>query len=813
MDATLRDLKLALRSLWRSPGFSALAVLTLALGIGSATAVFSVANGVLLRPLPYAEPDEVVTVWASWDNFPDKTWLSVPEYQLFHQESRAFEDLALYRIGSAIFTDPEGAEQVVAASVTPNTFDVLGVTPVRGRAFTWEEARTGTGVLVAHETWVRRWGADPDVVGRDVQIDGRSTPLFGVLPAGFALPFDLAGTARSEVFYPLFVDLEAPAPALGTGGSHGSYGVGRLSPGASVESARADLARVMSQVPPAGLYSPARRFSPRVFAAEADVVGSSRATLLVLLGAVALLLLIACGNVANLFLSRTEARTAEVAVRRALGAGGGAMARQVLVEGAVLAGVAGVLGLGLAAIGVDALLAIDPAAVPRAAEVRLDARVASFAVAATALTVLLFGLLPALRVARAGMQPGLRAGGRGAAVTSASVRGVLVASQMAMAVVLLTGSGLLMKSFVRLLGVDTGFAAERVLTARVTAPQGAYPDAPAIAAMYDELLRRIEALPGVAEAAAVRLLPLASTMGDSFFRPVAYVAAPDEATQGEWQWATPGYFEIMGIPIVAGRTFDDGDRRDSQPVAIVNEALAARYWGTESPIGQAVLASGSLDTAIVVGVVGDVRHNGVASAPKPQYYLPHAQVIESMASTMRGMTLTVAMEGEAVAGVEALRAEVRAFDASLPVSQVATLDEVLSRSVATSRFALALLGGFAGLSLALALIGIYGVLSYVVGQRTREIGLRLAVGAERGQIVTMVVAQGLRMAGVGVAAGAALAWSLGGVLSGLLYEVAPQDPATLVSVPILFLAVALLACWIPALRATRIHPASALRGE
>jgi putative ABC transport system permease protein len=396
---------------------------------------------------------------------------------------------------------------------------------------------------------------------------------------------------------------------------------------------------------------------------------------------------------------------------------------------------------------------------------------------------------------------------------------MLVASQMAMAVVLLTGSGLFMRSFVRLLGVDTGFASGSVLTARVTAPQSGYPDASSIAAMYAELLRRLEELPGMRSAAAVRLLPLATTMGDSFFRPVAYPAAPDEPTQGEWQWATPGYFEVMGIPLVEGRTFNDADRRDTQPVVIVNQALASRFWGSESPIGQAVLASGALDTAVVVGVVGDVRHNGVAAAPKPQYYVPHAQVHESMAGTMRGMTLTVTVttEGDPLVGFEALRTEIRAFDSSIPVSQFATLDEVLARSVATPRFALALLGGFAALSLAMALIGIYGVLSYIVGQRTREIGIRLAVGAARGDILGMVVGQGLRMAVLGVAAGTAFAWALGGVMrgvmAGLLYEVTPQDPATIASVPILFLGVALVACWIPAARATRIPPASALRGE
>ncbi|MEQ1855339.1 MAG: ABC transporter permease [Longimicrobiales bacterium] len=813
MDSMLLDLKFALRSLARSPGFSALAVCTLALGIGAATAVFSVANGVLLRPLPYSEPDEVITVWASWDNFADKTWLSVQEYQLFHQENRALADLALYRIGSAIFTSAEAPEQVGAAFVTPNLFDVLGVQPSPGRAFTWEEARDAdAGVLLAHATWLRRYGGDASLVGSTIEVDGRSHTLLGVLPEGFALPLDLAESSSTEVYYPFYVDLESPAPDLGTGGSHGSYGVGRLREGNTVEDARSDLARVMSQVTPVGLYSPERRFTPRVFGAEADVVGSARTTLLLLLGAVGLLLLIACGNVANLVLSRSEARGAEVAVRAALGASRARIARQLLTESAVLAGIAGILGVALAAVGVDALLTIDPAAVPRSGAVRMDARVFLFAVGVTAATALAFGLLPAMRVARSGAHATLRSGGRGV-VGSSRIRGVLVASQMAMAVILLTGSGLLMRSFVRLLGVDTGFAAEDVLTLRVTAPASDYPDAPAVARLYEDLLRRIDGVPGVRAAAAVRLLPLASTMGDSFFRPVVYEAAPNEPTQGEWQWATPGYFEAMAIPLVEGRTIAETDRRDAQAVVVVNEAMARRYWGTESPLGRAVLASGALDTAIVVGVVADVRHNGVVTEAKPQYYVPHAQVHESMSGTMRGMTLTLATDGDPRDVVEPVRAAIRAFDPGLPVSQVMTLDEVLSRSVAQPRFALALLGGFGALALILALVGVYGVLSYIVGQRTREIGLRLALGAEAGQVIGMIVRQGLLMAVVGVTAGTAVSWAVGDILSGSLYEVTAQDPLTLASVPALFLLVAFVACWAPAVRASRVHPASALKSE
>jgi predicted permease len=816
MDSIVQDLAYAFRAVRRSPAFTAACALTLALGIGAATAVFSVAYGVLLRPLPYADPDEVVTVWASWDNFPDKTWLSVPEYQRFHQEARAFADLALYRTGSASFTSADAVEQVGAAFVTPNVFDVLGVAPLVGRAFTWDEARDGdAGVLLGHSAWMRRHGADPAVVGTTIEIDGRSQLVLGVLPEGFGLPLDLAGTSTSEIYYPLWVDLESPAPDLGGGGSHGSYGVGRLAAGASVEEARADLARVMSQVEPVGLYSAERRFTPRVFAAKSDIVGTAEATLFVLLGAVGLLLLIACGNVANLLLSRADARTGEVAVRAALGAGTLRIGRQLLAESLLIALVAGVLGFGLAVLGVDALLAIDPTAVPRSGQVRVDTTAALFAAGVAVATAFVFGLVPSARLARWGTQRGLRSGARGSIGASGSgrARGMLVASQMAMAVILLTASGLLMRSFVSLLGVDVGFARGDVLTARVTAPALSHPDAASVAAFYEELLGRIEQIPGVRSAAAVRLLPLASTMGDSFFRPVTYAPAPNESTQGEWQWATPGYFEILGIPLVEGRTFVDGDRRGTQSVVIVNETMARRFWGSESPVGSAVLVTGSPDTAVVVGVVGDVRHNAVAAEAKAQYYFPHAQVLDDMVGTMRGMTLTVATDTDPGAIGERIREELRTVAPMAPMSQVMTLEEVMSRSVAQPRFALVLLGAFAALALLLAIVGIYGVLSYLVSQRTREIGIRLALGAAPGQVVRAVVLQGARIAAAGTAAGVLAAWLLTGWIAGLLYGVTPHDPATFATTTAVFVGVAVLACWLPAARAARVHPAEAIRGE
>ncbi|MEJ2203029.1 MAG: ABC transporter permease, partial [Gemmatimonadota bacterium] len=541
-----RDFRFAIRSLRRSPGFTLVAVLTLALGIGATAAIFSVAEGVLLAPLPYEEPDEVVTLWTSWDNFPDKTWVSIPEFQLFRQENRTLDDLALYGTTRATFTSVDRPEQIRAAFVTPNTFGVLGVSPPLGRVFTWEEAETEVPVvLLAHDTWQRRHGGDPAIVGTDIELNGSSSQVIGVLPEGFALPTDYGATTHSEVFYPLFVDIESPAPDLGTGGSHGYYGIGRMRDGTTIEEARSDFARIMAQVEPQGLYSPERRFTPRLFPAKSDIVGSARAAILVLLGAVGFVLLIACGNVANLLLSRSEARLREVGVRAAMGAGRGVILRQLLVESLVLAGVAGLIGTGLAAAGLDALLSIDPGAVPRSANVSLNGTVLLFTLLVTLLTALVFGGIPAWRVAHAGVSEVLHEGGRGTAASrrSSRMQRLLVASQMAMAVILLTGSGLMIKTFVALVRIDPGFGNEDVLTVRVSAPSASYPDAASVARFYEELLRRVRDLPGVRVAGAARLLPLASTMGDSFFRPVGYEPGPNESTQGDWQWATPGYFE------------------------------------------------------------------------------------------------------------------------------------------------------------------------------------------------------------------------------------------------------------------------------
>jgi len=820
MGALTQDLAFALRALGKAPGFSVIAALTLALGIGAATAIFSVADGVLLVPLPYGDPDRVVTVWSSWVNFPDKTWVSVGEYQAWVQDSRSFEDLALYYTGSANFTDPDDPERVGAAGVTPNTFSVLGVQPVLGRIFTRDEAREEAPlVLLGYDLWQRRFHGDRGLVGRTVEIDGTARTVLGVLPRGFVLPVDYASPSVSEVFEPEYVDRDAPDPVRTNGGNHGSYVVGRLKPGVTVSQARTDLIEQADRWVAEGSRRAEMQYVPRVYAARDDIVGTARGTILVLLGAVAFVLLIACGNVANLLLSRADARAREIAVRAALGAGRIRLVRQLLTESLVLSLAGGALGLALAALGVRALLAVDPTAVPRTDNIHVNGPLLAFTLGVSILSALLFGLIPALRVSRGHVGRTLTDGARGAGAVARSNRtqGLLVAAQMAMAVLLLTGSGLMIRTFVGLLSVDPGFHPQRVLTMRLTAPSASYPGRADVVAFYDELLRRIRELPDVSAAGAARLLPLGSTMGDSGLRVEGYVPAPDESTQADWQWATPGYFEVMGIPLVEGRTFHEGDDGDGQQVILVNRSLARHYFGDRSPLGAHIsVFDGRLnsadhrDWATVVGVVGDVRHNGITAQAKERFYRPLAQV----ASSMRSVTLTIqAQTGDPTALVGPVRRVISAMDPRMPVAEVRTMDQVMAASIAQPRFAMLLLGVFSGVALCLAIVGIYGVLAYVVSRRTPEIGIRMALGADGGRVVRMVVRQGMGMASAGVVIGVVASLGMTRFMQGMLYGVTPSDPATFVSVPLLFGAVALLACWIPAARAARVQPAVALRGE
>jgi predicted permease len=814
MGSVTQDIKYAVRSLAKAPAFTTTAILTLALGIGATAAIFSVARGVLLTPLPYGQPDRVATVWSSWVAFPDKTWVSQDEYRYYVQNNRTFDDLALYGTTSANFTAVENPERVGAAYVTPNIFSVLRVTPILGRVPTVEDSRQPLPpILIGHEAWQRRYDGNRDIVGRSVEVDGQMMPVMGVLPAGFRLPVDYGSSSISEIFVPFFVDVESPVEVRQNGGDHGNFVVGRLAEGVSVAAARADLVGLIGQLTAEGIYPVDRAFAPRVFSAKDDILGGAKGIILVLLGAVGFVLLIACANVANLLLSRAEGRGGEVAVRTVLGAGRARIVRQLLTESLILATVAGALGFAVAAVGMRALMAIDPDAIPRSASISLDGTVVAFTFAVSLITAVVFGLAPALRVSRASMSATLREDTRGAGARARGNRtqGLLVAAQMAMAVVLLAGSGLMMRTFVQLQKVDTGLGDKEVLSFRVSVPSGTYPEPQDIRDFHAETLRRIRDLPGVVRAAAVRNLPLANTIGDAGIQVEGYERGENEGMQADWQFATPSYFEAMGIEMIQGRTFTDADDETGDEVIVINETLARKYWAGRDPVGTRMRATS--EWATVVGVVGNVTHNGRTGEVKGKFYRPVVQVADGWINNARSLAYTVQTEGDPYTLLPRLREVVKGMDPSIPVAQVRTLDEVLEASVSQPRFALTLLGVFAGVALVLALIGIYGVLTYAVSRRTQEIGIRMALGAERGSVVGLVVRQGMVMAVLGVAIGTGLALGLTRFMEGMLYGVDSQDPATFLAVPALFGAVALLACWIPAARAARVAPSTALRYE
>lgn len=807
------DVRTAARSLRRSPGFTAVAVLTLGLGIGAATAIFAVVNGVVLKPLPYGSPGEVVTIWSRWTDFPDGTWVSRAEYRYYVQESRTLRGIGLWFDASATFTDPENPERVSAASVTPNLFEVLRVRPALGRTFTEEEARDDAPVLLlSHDVWQRRFGGDPGVVGRRIDVDGERMEVLGVLPAGFRLSTDYAEGETTDLYAPMYVDTSGPVEMPRNGGSHSWYAAARLAEGVSPEEAGRELSNLVDRQERRGVYPPEMEFDARVVPVEDDVLGTARTTLWILLGAVGVVLLVACGNVANLVLVRSGQRGRELAVRAALGAGRLRILRHVVAETALVALGAGALGLGLAAVGVDALLALDPAAIPRAGSVALDPAVFAFALGVSAVAVGLVSLLPARRALRGDAGDSLRASPRGGAEGSGGsrTRGLLVAAQLAMAVVLLLGAGLMGRTLLNLVRIDPGFEPGEVLTLRVTTPPAAYPDMAAIHGFYDQLLERVRALPGVRSAAAVRSLPLANEIGDSGVDVDGYTPGPGEYERADWQVVSEDYFETMGIPLLRGRTFRRADGPDAD-LLVINETMARRYWQGRDPLGTRVTALG--DTTIVVGVVGDIAHNGITSPVKTKMYRLQRQLPEAWRGAARSMTLTVATAGPARSVLPAARAEIRRLDPRMALSRVRSMEEVMAGTVARSRFTVLLLGAFAAVAVVLTVVGIYGVISYAVTRRSREIGIRLALGARRGEVVGRVLGRGMLMAVAGVAAGSAVAWAGSRALEGLLYQVEPNDPATFAAVAAGTLALALAASWLPARRVSGIDPARSLRAE
>jgi putative ABC transport system permease protein len=813
LESLVQDLRLGARTLGRSPGFAAIAAITLALGIGANAAIFSVVNAVLLRPLPWHEPDRAVMIWSKWTAF-DKTWVASGEVVDYRRRARTLSEVAAWSDGQVNLSGHGDPERVAAGSVTANTFTTLGVAPLIGRTFTGAEDVPGGPrlVLLGHALWSRRYAEDRGIVGRTILINGQPHEVVGIMPPGFVLPTDFQNPEPTGLWMPLQMD-----PVSADHGNHGLYAAGRLRAGATVRQAADELHGIARAMTNEGLYSPQMQFDTVVLSLADEVVGSVRRAVWLLTGAVAFLLLIACANVANLLLARAEGRRREIAVRTALGASGSRLVRQLLTEGLVLTALATVLGLVLAYAGVRVMAWWNPASVPRLGGVTVDTNVLLLTALVAVATSLIFGLAPAIRALRVDLGDALKDGAQGASsgLARQRFRNALVVVEMALAVVLLVGAGLMLRSLWALQHVDLGLDPSRVLTMRLALPAASYEKPEQVVAFYSALMERVRQLPGVRAAGAVRALPLGSTIGDFGLQVDGYMPPPGTGAKGDWQIATDGYLEAAGERLDRGRLIARTDLADTMPVALINQEMARLYWSGRDAIGGRFKIGGNPNRpwVTVVGIVANVRHNGIAGGVKEKFYVPHTQWHVSTGFPIRAMTLVMKADQDPRGLSTPIRQLIRSMDPALPVADVRTMDDVVDATLSVPRFTGMLLGVFAGLALALSAIGIYGVLSYVVSRRTREIGIRVAIGARSAQVIRLILGAGLGLAVIGVALGLAAAAWLSRLMTALLHDVTPGDPATFVAVAVALTAVAVLASLIPAWRATRVDPVRALRAE
>jgi putative ABC transport system permease protein len=801
VDEARRDFRFGLRMLRRNPGFTAVAVLTLAIGIGANTAVFSVVDGVILRPLPFPEPDRIVRLWETnlsrgWNDFS----ASVPNFVDWRERSRSFEHLAALRSTSFNFTAGGDPERVPAAAITSDFLPTVGVAPALGRDFLPDEHRPGGDshvVLVSHAFWKGRLGGDPSVVGTTITLNETGYTIAGVLPESFR---QIRG---ADLVVPL-----AANPAEESRGNHYLYVLGRLAPGATVDQARAEMAALAAQMGeqyPTSNAGWGVRVDPLY---DAIVSADTRRPLYLFLAAVALVLLIACINVASLMLARATTRQGEMAVRMALGAGRLRLAVQLLAEGLLIAAAAGALGLLLARWGVELLKTAADVNVPRLDQVSVDGRALAFTLAATLLTSLLFGIVPALHGSRSSLSDVFKGASRSTTAGAGRlfVRNVLVVAEIALSLMLLVGAGLLIRSFSTLRQVNPGFDPTNVVTMRVSLPPTKYEGDDEVRTFFEELLAGVTALPDVEDAGVVNAVPFGG--GNTAIEVVVDgqpPAADGSLPSANWRMVTPGYFRALRVPLLRGRDFTESEYRQKVATAIISDEMARRYWPGQDPIGKRFFWH-SLDgpELSVVGVVGDVYSSGLDVKPRPTIYLP------SMLGTM---TLVVRTGSEPTAQVAAVRSIVNRLDPTLPISDVARMDQSVADSTGTQRFTMVVFGCFAAAALLLAAVGLYGVLAYSVLQRTHEFGIRMALGAEARNVLGLVVRHGMGLALVGLALGTAGALAFGRLMNSLLFEVEPTDPATYAGVVSLLAVVVLLACWLPARRAVRVDPMKVLRQD
>lgn len=827
MATFLRDLKFSLRTLLKTPAFALVAIVTLALGIGANSAIFSVVYGVLLRPLPYENPDRLVLVWLNAQNVQGGiSGTSMPDFREWRARNRSFDHLAATFVRGFALTGTSEPEQLTGAYVHHDLFATLGIQPRLGRAFRPEEETWGNHrvVILNDGLWKRRFAADPNILGKTITLNNESYEVVGVMPPDFPFP-----TTRTQLFAPIAF---AYGDSYNTRGNYFLITVGRLKSGVSIAQAHEDMGRVLREV---GEVAPeAAGFSVRIVPLLEQVVGNVKRALWVLLAAVGFVLLIACANVASLLLARATSRQREIAIRTALGAARSSIVRQLLTESLLLSFIGGGLGLLLARWGVDVLTSLGPANLPRLGDIRLDGIVLLFTIGISILTAVIFGLVPALQSARTDLHDTLKEGGRSSteSVRGGRIRRVLVFAEVALSVVLLISSGLLVRSFLRLQQVSPGFEPSHVLSLLTNLPDTRYPSRQPerIHNFVQEVLTRVQGLPGVQSAAAGSAVPMVGGGWTKFFtvtdRPPA--TRREDIPLVQYRQITSDYFRALGIPVRAGRSFSEQDHSTALPVAIVNEALAKQFFSNENPLGKRIrmsvpdnlLPRDVLENArrngwtvpelTIVGVVGSVRQVGLAQPVSPEVYIPHVQ---GRAETWRGMWFVVRTSGDPGLITSAVRGQVWSVDPNQPVSNVLTMEDRLDATLAQPRFQSLLLGIFASVALLLTAVGLYGMLAYSVAQRTHEIGIRTALGAQPGDVIRLILRQGMVVVVVGILTGLGGAYAASKLLRELLFETNARDPFTFAGVAIALAVVALLACWIPARRATRVDPLTALRYE
>jgi predicted permease len=818
MDGLRKDIRYALRTLRRQPGFTIVTILTLALGIGANTAVFSVVNGVLLRPLPYPNAEELEYITSRFPTLGfEQFWISMPEYVEFKANNQAFASVGGFSVQAANL-DTTPPSRPVTGLVTPDLMPTLGVPAAHGRVFTEEDARPGARdvAILSWELWQRAYGGDLSVLNRTVQINNSPTEIVGIMPEGYDVH-----DSKIELWAPLTID---PQTFPNSRGSHFLYLVGRRKDGVGHGQAQADIDRLVQQwrqIVPQGHVPgniPGNNHPFRMDALQEDIVGNIRQALLILQAAVGFVLLIACANLANLLIARAETRTREYAVRAALGATRGRLFRQLLTEGLLLTTAAAIVGIGLAYAGLSTLLAINPDGIPRTADIRVDTAVLGFTLGVAVVTGLIFALVPLVHLGSMRASQVVRESGTRTTAGAARVwaRAALVVAEVALAVMLVVGAGLLIRSFMNLMRTDMGFDRSQLTTFALVLPAPKY-TVPQRLIFYSELLENIRALPGVQSASAMSGLPPLRNVNanDTDFEHIPNNLPPGTTIPQNvdyWQFVTHEYTETMGIPVVKGRSFAAADRNGA-PVAIVNEALVRRFFTDRDPIGQRVKPGFGPNQPwmTIIGVLKDVKQGGVGEEAGTELYMLADQVPQLQNTNLGNMNIVV----RSSLGLDGLagkyRELVQAKDSSLPIIRMRSMDDVVTDAVAQPRFLTTLLSVFAGLAMLLAAVGTYGILSYLVAERKQEIGIRMALGADRSGILGLVMGRGLVLCGIGLVIGLAGSLALTRVMSSLLYNVTPTDPVTLATVAGVMIGVAAAACFVPAWRATRVDPLTVLR--